>query len=143
MGRPIDRGTRATPAATLGSSFNNLIVLIWTEGTVAQNVTLDGALQLEAGTVATQRELRCEADELRDCLPYFYQTLTEVLGTDATSVTSRVTIKLSPQMWKAPTVTLGAGSAGSADQIGPDLVTFGRTSGPATVKAGTTFDAEL
>jgi len=39
---------------TLGSSFNNLIVFAWTEGTVAQNVTFDlGKVKLENASSAT------------------------------------------------------------------------------------------
>lgn len=61
--------TSETPAAatlttgpaltvTLGSSFNNLIVLVWTEGTAAQNVTLDlGKAQLESGGSASTFEV--------------------------------------------------------------------------------------
>jgi hypothetical protein len=45
-------------SATLGSTFTNLIVMIWTEGTAAQTATLDLALQLERGTIATEREFR-------------------------------------------------------------------------------------
>lgn len=50
--------TGSTVTATLGSSFNNLIVFVWTESTVAQNVTLDiGKAQLEVGSVATPYEV--------------------------------------------------------------------------------------
>lgn len=42
--------------ATVGSSANNLIVFVWTEGTAAQNATLDAAPQIEQGGVATARE---------------------------------------------------------------------------------------
>ena len=50
--------TDATPlTVTLGSSFNNLIVFVWTEATAAQNFTLDLArVQLEPGTVASEFE---------------------------------------------------------------------------------------
>lgn len=57
--------------APLGSSFNNLIVFIWTEATIAQNATLDGALQLEQGAVATAREFRSATIELKLCQRYF------------------------------------------------------------------------
>jgi len=40
--------------ATLGSSGNNIIVLIWTEGTAAQNVTLDVAWQFAKGDFTGQ-----------------------------------------------------------------------------------------
>ncbi len=56
---------------TAGSSMNNLIVFLWTEGTAAQNLTLDGALQLEEGAVATSREHRPAAVELVLCQRYY------------------------------------------------------------------------
>jgi hypothetical protein len=57
---------------TLGSSFNNLIVFIWTEGTVAQNVTLDlASAQLEIGAVATPFERRPYELERKLCLRRF------------------------------------------------------------------------
>lgn len=56
---------------TLGSSFNNLIVLAWTEGTAAQNVTLDLAMQLEAGSEATELSFRPMDEEVRRCQRYY------------------------------------------------------------------------
>jgi hypothetical protein len=61
---------------TLGSSMNNLIVLIWTEGTVAQNVTMDYALQLEQGSVAAPREVRPITTELHLCQRYYCKSFT-------------------------------------------------------------------
>src|SRR3990167_150907 len=57
--------------ATVGSSANNLIVVIWTEGTAAQNATLDGALQFEVGAVASTREFRPFPNELSLCERYY------------------------------------------------------------------------
>lgn len=54
----------AAPAITglVSSSMNNLIVFIWTEGTFAQNATLDISLvQLEAGASATAYEYQDRA----------------------------------------------------------------------------------
>jgi hypothetical protein len=39
--------------ATAGGSLTNLIAVIWTEGTAAQNVTLDFRMKLEVATAAT------------------------------------------------------------------------------------------
>lgn len=45
--------------ATLGASANNIVVFVWTENAVAQNVTLDfNRLQWEPGSVASKFELR-------------------------------------------------------------------------------------
>lgn len=59
--------------ATVGNGANNLFVMVWTEGTAAQNATLDGAIQLEAGSVASSREFRPSASEVRMCKEYFHQ----------------------------------------------------------------------
>lgn len=50
--------TSITPiTSTLSASMNNIVVMFWTEGTAAQNVTLDLAdIQLEAGDTATAFE---------------------------------------------------------------------------------------
>lgn len=57
---------------TLGSSFNNLIVFVWTESAVAQNVTLDlGKAQLEIGGVPTVFEHRPIGAELALCQRYY------------------------------------------------------------------------
>lgn len=62
----------ASLTVTLGSTFNNLVVLAWTEGTAAQNVTLDlGKAQLEVGAVATDYD-RLSADVvLAKCQRYY------------------------------------------------------------------------
>lgn len=64
-------GTAIT--VTVGSSCNNLIVFIWTENAVAQNVTLDiGKAKLEVGSAATTFIWPDYASELMRCF-YFYQ----------------------------------------------------------------------
>lgn len=60
-------------AVTAGSSMTNLIVLIWTEGTAAQNVTLDFRLKLEAGRTATRHCPRGDGTELALCQRYYYR----------------------------------------------------------------------
>ena len=56
---------------TLGSSFNNLIVFVWTEGTAAQNVTLDlGKAQLEKAASASAFVVPDYAVELARCHRY-------------------------------------------------------------------------
>lgn len=61
--------------ATLGVSAKNVIVFVWTENAVAQNVTLDlGRLQWEAGAKATKFELRPMATEQALCDRYLQQS---------------------------------------------------------------------
>lgn len=58
--------------ATLGASAKNIIVFVWTENAVAQNVTLDLAnIQWEPGATATKFELRPFAVELALCERYY------------------------------------------------------------------------
>ena len=61
---------------TLGSSFNNLIVFVWTEGTVAQNVTLDlGKAQFETGATSSSFVAMDYEVEVAKCERY-YQRIT-------------------------------------------------------------------
>jgi hypothetical protein len=71
---------------TVGSSCNNLIVFIWTEGTAAQNSTLDGTLQLEAGAIASAREFRPIGTEVAFCQRYFCKSY--AIGTAPGSATN-------------------------------------------------------
>lgn len=58
---------------TLGSSFNNLIILFWTDSTQAQNSTLDiSKVKLERGSTATTFEAR--PDVVLDCAEYYEKT---------------------------------------------------------------------
>jgi len=66
-------GTALT--VTLGSSFNNLIVLAWTEGTIAQNGTLDLAkAQISIGEQPLDFEVRSFQEELALCQRYYFKT---------------------------------------------------------------------
>ncbi|WP_191126169.1 hypothetical protein [Mesorhizobium sp. B2-1-2] len=60
--------------ATIGPSANNLIVMIWTEGTAAQNVALDVAWELVGGSrsaAAYPLDPRSMKDEIALCQRYF------------------------------------------------------------------------
>ena len=64
-----------TLSATLGSSGNNLIIFIWTEGTAAQNVTLDiGRARFGAGASAPTIPLPSYSDELLRCNRYYWKS---------------------------------------------------------------------
>lgn len=63
-------------AGTLGASVNNVFVFIWTEGTAAQNVTLDvGLVQLERGTTKTDFEYRPASLEWTLCQRYYWKVV--------------------------------------------------------------------
>lgn len=60
--------------ATLGTTFNNLIVMVWTEGSSPLNTTLDFVAHLRRGAIQTSLMFRPYADDLRDCLWYWERT---------------------------------------------------------------------
>jgi hypothetical protein len=90
--------TDVSVSGTLGSSVNNLIVLVWTEGTAAQNVTLDLArARLHRGAVALPFEHRPIREDLADCrryLPAFSGTSSAFANGHCTSGTTAVILVL-------------------------------------------------
>jgi hypothetical protein len=98
---------------TLGSTFNNLVVLAWTEGTAAQNFTLDlGRAQLEIGSTATTFDRRPINEVLTQC-----ERHTQVwsgpdahMATGGAISTTRAlgVLPLRTPMRAAPTVTISA-----------------------------------
>lgn len=59
---------------TLGSSFNNLIVFVWTESTQAQNVTLDlSKAQIDLGTTAQAFRHLPYSYEFTRCARYYFR----------------------------------------------------------------------
>lgn len=60
---------------TLGSSFNNLIVFAWTEGTAAQNVTLGiGKMRLTRGNYAGEIHIPTFQEMWSDCRRYYWKS---------------------------------------------------------------------
>lgn len=59
--------------ATLGTTFNNLIIFLWTESAVAQNVAIFGHIQFEEGSIATPRQFRPYEMELALCQRYYWE----------------------------------------------------------------------
>ncbi len=97
---------------TLGSSMNNLIVFLWTEGTAAQNVTMDYALQIEQGTEATPPEVRSYVIEEQLCQRYFQDVcrgannaIIPGWGAKTSGVTIDVPIYLPVPMRETPTIS--------------------------------------
>lgn len=139
----------STPlTGTISSSLNNLIVFIWTEGTAAQNFTLDiSAVQLEKGSTATAFDYRPYTTELQLCQRY-YETGTynyrggyansSVIASVATPTYFKVTKRL------APTVT-GTNVQGtfSAANIDVDGCMCGRSNVVADRINNGTFTAEI
>jgi hypothetical protein len=66
--------TDATLSATLGSTLNNLYVFVWTEGTAAQNSTLDLAVNLRRGNASAPVVMRPFDAELLAAQRYYWKT---------------------------------------------------------------------
>lgn len=100
---------------TISSSLNNIGVFIWTEGTVAQNVTLDiGRAVLNQGaTAGTWSQPRADKaiNDVKRYLRYvsgINKFLGNAYGISATS--AEAFIPLDVEMFKQPTLTVSAAS---------------------------------
>lgn len=136
--------------AALGSTLNNIVVMVWTEGTAAQNFTLDfDYVQFEAGAVAMPFEARSYQDELASCYRYYFQLgntgALMLLPTDGQRVSTNIIdgfILLPATMRAAP--TLGSSSpAYNAELPSGNQVGFYNnwTPGYATISGGLTLSA--
>lgn len=101
--------------ATLSASVKNVIVFIWTESQVAQNVTLDcSRIQYEPGVVATPHEWRMNEATL--CARH--ARLNGALAGWSTSTTTLNSLAVdfgSTPMFASPAITLVNGVATAAD----------------------------
>ncbi len=67
--------TDLSVSGSLTSSANNVVVMVWTEGTFAQSATLDiGNAQMETGDEATAFDPRSYGHELSLCMRYYQKT---------------------------------------------------------------------
>ena len=131
--------------ATLGSTFNNLIVLIWTEGTAAQNVTLDLALQFEKGAAATNREVRPYPVEEMLCKRYCraYSSTGPIVGS---TVSFAMIFDFGLPMRATPTLThpytdaLFMGATPTAGRWGIQDFTAWATKASGTISIGVAAD---
>lgn len=108
--------TSISLAGTVSGSMNNLAVLLWTDSTQAQNVTLDvGKVKLEQGSVATSYSAPRIADETVRCKRFFYKGTPPARGLCAsTSAISRVGCPHPVPMRTAPSLTV-SGNVGVTD----------------------------
>ena len=114
----ISTGTIAPGAATwgevsdwdaLGASVKNVIVFVWTESQVAQNVTLDcSRIQYEPGVIATPHEWR--HDEARLTSRFVRLNSTGIGASTTTTQVSGCVIPFDVPMAGAPAVTLQNGT---------------------------------
>lgn len=72
----------AALTATMGSTFKNVIIMVWTDGTAAQNFTLDFDFhQLEKGVFATTFERKDIHQIDRECQRYYPKLMDYYDGT--------------------------------------------------------------
>jgi len=119
---------------TVGASANNIIIFVWTEGTVAQNVTLDfNRWQFIPGTTAPAAsfEFREYTAEVTLAMGYYYEVPATVLNCDFAQtaiINEYVHAALPTAMWRVPTVTMGTlGSSLNVDAAYPVVVAFDNT----------------
>lgn len=116
--------------ASMGTSFNNVIVMVWTESVQAQNFTLDWDwVQFERGSVLTPPDWRGTA-ELALCQRYYEQSYEPGAVGTATSVgalqnynasgsvnTAALQVIFKVQKRATPTVTSYSTQSGASGQI--------------------------
>jgi hypothetical protein len=107
------------PAITgvVSGSANNLLVMVWSEGTLAQNATLDlGLLRLVVGSTASSFPARTLAGETALCQRFY---ATQTAAAQGATVGFYITpIYLPVEMRATPTVTnVAAGSLSNATVI--------------------------
>ena len=118
-----DTWTDVTPlTVTLGSSFNNLTVFIWTGGVALNGVTLDiSRVQLEPGPVATEFEYLPHDLQLLRCQRYYFTNQSasnRYFGTEFVilggAVVSGISVDFPTEMRANPTFSVAsAGAAGA------------------------------
>lgn len=119
--------------AALGSTFNNIICMVWIEGTAAQNFTLDfDYLQFESGSTATTFETLDFEVVLAQCQRYYERSydvgvatgainaggnvVCRVIGSgDTANVFPGATFKVTKRV--TPTITIYGGSTGTPGKI--------------------------
>lgn len=119
--------------AAVGASANNIIVMVWTEGQVAQNVTLDlNRLQWEPGATATVFELRPDPLERLLCRRYYRVLNRGVFGRANSASVVFLGAQIEPPMRASAAATLlktavdiRVNGSGTVTSSGAALLDFG------------------
>lgn len=101
--------------ASISSSCNNIVVMIWTSSTQAQNVTLDWRWKLEPGANATDWVVRQTAVEIALCQTYHYRVTGLVnayvaLAPKVGTAVNTATVPLPVTMRRTPDFTYSFGA---------------------------------
>lgn len=137
-------------SAVLGSAFNNLIVMMWTSGTAAQNSTLDLIAQLKRGFVVAPYVFRDLGRELILAKRFlqFYDgnsgsSFANGITTSATAF-DRVGFVSPVEMRATPTLTYSAGAWIYDGSVLADVATISSLTGTRILAlSGTTSGAGL
>jgi hypothetical protein len=138
---------------TVGSSCNNLIVFVWTEGTAAQNVTLTVTEVSLTDSTFTQPWLpRTVAAELAICQRFFVSYSAQPIGAtlNASALYNLGALQWPQEMRAAPTLASGTFTAGTGSN-GTVTLTTSTTKGCRldngaanwTTNTGVTLTAQL
>ena len=112
-------------SASMGTSFNNVIIMVWTESAQAQNFTLDWDwVQFERGSVLTPPDWRGTA-ELALCQRYGRPVFSGSSGRAGSATVLDLSVVLSSDMRVAPTLVFGgfSGANTTVAQLGVGNVT--------------------
>lgn len=130
--------------ATLGASVNNVIVMIWTEGTAAQNVTLDVAWEFVKGDVTGQTyplEVRDYGRELALVQRYYLVNPALSGGWGASTTGPSYAMMFPVPMRVAPTGTLLNGSVNGGSAL--EYFTAQRVVSALNAVTGNTLGARI
>jgi hypothetical protein len=144
----------------MSGSANNLIVMVWTEGVLAQSATLDvGLARLAIGDSAPGFQQIPVAQQMADCTRHFWKTRHAITSSGVMvsgfATTHRLPIAFPAVMRTTPTVAyVGSNninvSAVDVNSVGATGATFQVTASGSvtggysfTIDAGATFDASL
>lgn len=113
--------TTVSLTATISSSANNLAVMFWTDGTQAQNVTLDiGKVQLEHGRTASVFERRPISVEKLLTVRYY----TTVAPGTFIAANGSGTITIAAPLQAAMRMTPSVGLSGTMSAVFPNVGTY-------------------
>lgn len=135
----------ATPAANtwthlpqitgvFGASLNNAIVMVWTEGAMPQNATLDlDQVQLEPGPICGAFTRRLYGEELALCERYFEKGGFDTAAAPAAGATAQIYVA---HAWSTGTATVGGIAFKARKRASPAIACY-RSSDAGAAASGT------
>ena len=131
--------TTLAVTGTVSSSCNNLIVLIWTEGTANQNVTLEVTeADLYRGAAAREWTPRTSGEEVALCQRFAWSFVGNVLLEQAKTAAANVITQYIPtaNLRVTPSFTHNIANFVTVTPTGSDLAIFNRTTSSSMTITG-------